>query len=94
MTMITDRQFIVILIIYIIAYKLLTMVTQSELNIIRENRKNFNSLKYKNKNNTYLKIKNLMILMYSIIALILNVTSRILMLASFIKICYIFIKQK
>lgn len=92
MTSITDREFIVILVIYIIAYKLLTTVTQSEIDILRENRKTFNETK--NKNNTYFKIKNIFKFLYSVIALILNATARILMLSSFIKICYIFIKQK
>lgn len=94
MTSISDREFIVILVIYIIAYKLLTTVTQSEIDILRENRKTFNETKNKNKNNTYFKIKNIFKFLYSVIALILNATARILMLSSFIKICYIFIKQK
>ena len=92
MTSISDREFIVILVIYIIAYKLLTTVTQSEIDILRENRKTFNETK--NKNNIYFKIKNIFKFLYSVIALILNATARILMLSSFIKICYIFIKQK
>ena len=91
MTSISDREFIVILVIYIIAYKLLTIVTQSEIDILRENRKSFNS---KIKKNTYSKIKDILVFLYSVIALILNATARILMLSSFIKICYIFIKQK
>ncbi len=91
MTSISDREFIVILVIYIIAYKLLTIVTQSEIDIIHENRKSFSS---RVKKSTYSKIKDILVFIYSIIALILNVTARILMLSSFIKICYIFIKQK
>ena len=94
MTSISDREFIVILVIYIIEYKLLTTVTQSEIDILRENRKTFNETKNKNKNNTYFKIKNIFKFLYSVIALILNATAIILMLSSFIKICYIFIKQK